>query len=315
MISIRHIMRVSYASLLFGHLSTPIVSAQSSDVTTPIIQAEQQTPLQISPQTERDVGVTSVQADTVYVGTYGTRETNVAARTDVNQNFCIDVITGFPNDDQVSRYQFFKLTDELALDSDIEFKRALMAYEQDPIPTDIPILDVVELIANPVLRQAAPEVVVASMHHLIEFNGRCAPYVMGQISSLTAFDPTLTDSDIVIAEDALYLRQILLDSLARLGASESPIHKVAVLNYTDALVRSRDAIEFQAYENDVSDVEALFMSDLDGRLARSNDLINNEIDREILGDAVNLSDDLIGDLKRKQKEEGVRTLARILNRF
>lgn len=232
-----------------------------------------------------------------------------------HQDYCISVISGFPNEDQVSRYQFFKLTDELAIDADPGFITALQAYEQNPLPSDIPVLDVIETIANPVLRQAAPEVIVASMHHLIDFNQKCSPYLEGQISSLTAFDMTLTDSDIVIAEDALYLRQILLDSLARLGVEENPVHKVAALNYSNALVLARDTIEFKAYEDDVSDVEAIFMSDLDGRLARSNDLINGEIDREILGDAVTLSDDLIDDLRRKQKEENVRTLARILNRY
>lgn len=243
-----------------------------------------------------------------------TSTTSETARVDPHQDFCISVITGFPNDDQVSRYQFFKLTDELAVDADPEFVRALQAYQGDPLPTDIPVLDVIETIANPVLRQAAPEIVVASMHHLIDFNQKCDPYLVGQISSLTAFDATLKDSDIVIAEDALYLRQILLDSLSRLGVDNSAVHKTAALNYSNALVRSRDAIEFQAYEDDVSDVEAIFMNDLDGRLARSNDIINSEIDREAFGDAVTLSNDLIADLKRKEKEQGLRTLSRILNR-
>jgi len=157
------------------------------------------------------------------------------ARVDPHQDFCISVITGFPNDDQVSRYQFFKLTDELAVDADPEFVRALQAYEGDPLPTDIAVLDVIETIANPVLRQAAPEIVVASMHHLIDFNQKCDPYLVGQISSLTAFDATLKNSDVVIAEDALYLRQILLDSLSRLGVEDSPVHKILMLWYVRAM--------------------------------------------------------------------------------
>ena len=240
---------------------------------------------------------------------------NAVANTDAYQDFCISVITGFPNDDQVARYQFFKLTDELAEDAGADFKQILTAYQDEPLPTDIPVLEVIELIANPVLRQAAPEVVVASMYYLIDFKQKCDPYVGGQIASLKAFDSSLINSDIVIAEDALYLRQILLDSLSRLGAETDETHRVAMLNYSEALVRSRDAIEFQAYEDDVSDIESLFMEDLDGRLAKSNDIINNEIDREILGDAITISDDLIEDLKRKQKEEDLRTLARILNRY
>lgn len=256
--------------------------------------------------------VSSVEASTINALS---STQNAVANTDAYQDFCISVITGFPNDDQVARYQFFKLTDELAEDAGADFKQTLTAYQDEPLPTDIPVLEVIELIANPVLRQAAPEVVVASMYHLIDFKQKCDPYVGGQIASLKAFDSSLINSDIVIAEDALYLRQILLDSLSRLGAETDETHRVAMLNYSEALVRSRDAIEFQAYEDDVSDIESLFMEDLDGRLAKSNDIINNEIDREILGDAITISDDLIEDLKRKQKEEDLRTLARILNRY
>lgn len=240
---------------------------------------------------------------------------NAVPITDINQDYCITIITGFPNDDQVSRYQFFKLTEQLSIDVEPDFKAALVAHQGDPFPADIPVLDVIEVIANPVLRQAAPEVVVSAMHHLIDFNQKCEPYLSGQISSLLAYDATLSDSDIVIAEDALYLRQILLDSLSRLGADTDIAHSFAIENYNASLVRSRDAIEFKAYEDDVGDLEAIFMEDLDGRLAKSNDIINNEIDRELLGDSVGLSDDLIADLKRKQNEENIRTLARILNRY
>ena len=105
---------------------------------------------------------------------------NAVATTDVNQDYCIAIITGFPNEDQVSRYQFFKLTDELAVDVDPDFKAALIAHRGDPFPEDIPVLDVIEVIANPVLRQAAPEVVVSAMHHLIDFNQKCDPYLSDQ---------------------------------------------------------------------------------------------------------------------------------------
>ena len=320
MISFTHILRGLAAPILLSSLLAGTAYGQSPDnLNQETVNHETLTP-PLSQQTVSETEIAPIQDDTLYVGTYGAGQNSVSEnlgtpQTDPNQDFCINVITGFPNDDQVARYQFFKLTDELAVDAEPDFTRALMAYEQDPLPTDIPVIDVIELIANPVVRQAAPEVVVASMNHLIDFNLRCEPYLVGQISSLTAFDASLSDSDIVIAEDALYLRQILLESLARLGASESPSHQLAVLNYSDALVRSRDEIEFKAYENDVSDVEAIFMSDLDGRLARSNDIINNEIDREILGEALYLNEDLLDDIKRQRRADGIRTLNRILNRY
>lgn len=237
------------------------------------------------------------------------------AISDPYQDYCITVITGFPNDDSVARYQFFKLTEDLSVDATPAFVQILAAQDTGNFSADTPVLDIIETIANPVLRQAAPQIVIEAMHHLIDFNVKCEPYISGQVASLTAFDSSLKDSDIIIAEDALYLRQILLDSLVRLGADEDPIRKIEIDGYSNALVRARNAIEFKAYDDDVSDIESLFMEDLDGRLARSNDIINNEIDREVLGDAVILSNDMIENLKRKQKEENVRTLARILNRY
>ena len=294
----RFITFLGGAAVFAAVLASPSY-AQSTDVATDAV-------------IEAGTAITPSEVNPVNAPSY---DINAVANTDDHQDFCISVITGFPNDNQVSRYQFFKLTQDLSVDATSDFRQALISYQDDSLPRDIPVLDVIEIIANPVLRQAAPEIVVASMYHLIDFNHKCTSYVGGQIASLTAYDNALTESDIVIAEDALYLRQILLDSLSRLGANNSPIHGVAMGNYSTALVRARDTIEFAAYEGEVSDLESLFMEDLDGRLAKSNDIINNEIDREILGDAVTLSDDLIDDLRRKQKEEDLRTLARILNGF
>ena len=66
------------------------------------------------------------------------------------------------------------------------------------------------------------------------------------------------------------------------------------------------------FESDLVELEALYMDDLDGRLKRSNDLINEEMDREVLGDSISLSDSMINAEKRKTKERQIQTLFRIL---
>jgi len=231
------------------------------------------------------------------------------------QDYCITVMGGFPNDDMVARYQFFRLTEEIALDATPEFTAALDAYGDGSADERTPVLEVIENIANPVIRQAAPEIIVASMDHLVEFAQRCKPFIDGQVSSLSAYDASLKNSDPVIKEDALFLRQILFDSLSRLGADQDPIHGTAVQDYSRALIVTRDSIEFEAYAASIDDIEAIYMIDLDGRLARSNDMINREMDREILDDAVSLADDMNADLKRKDKENSIRTLFRILGQY
>jgi hypothetical protein len=103
--------------------------------------------------------------------------------------------------------------------------------------------------------------------------------------------------------------------LFRLNANKDPIHGADVTVYANALVRTRDRIEFTSYSADVDELEALYMTDLDGRLARSNDLINSEMNRETLGDAVTLSDDMNKQAKQKADREAVQTLLRILSRY
>jgi len=163
-----------------------------------------------------------------------------------------------------------------------------------------------------VLRQAAPEIVVANMAHIIGFADDCKTYVTGQINSLRAADNSLAQDDIVIAEDALYLRQVLSESLSRLDGEKDIVHGSAVNAYATSLIVSRDQIEFAGFDNDIGDLEALYLTDLDGRLARSNDVINSEMNRETLGDAVTLSDDLSIAANEQERVRSLNTLLRIL---
>ena len=232
-----------------------------------------------------------------------------------NQDYCITVMGSFPQGDNEARYQFYKLVSDMSEDADVDFRAALRAYGENKPSPDTPLLDVIEIIANPVIRQAAPEIVVANMGHLIAFNAKCPGIVAGQIQSLTAFDPTLSASDEVIAEDALYLRQILSESLDRLGVNDHPIHGPHARAYARSLVTTRDAVEYAAFESEIDELESIFMTDLDGRLARSNNIINEEANREILDDAVTLAGDMNRDAEEKQKQENIMTLFRILGRY
>jgi len=232
-----------------------------------------------------------------------------------SQDYCISVMSAFPNDDIVPRYQFFKLTEQMAVGATPEFKATLEHFGDGDVDPAMPVIDVIEAIANPVIRQAAPELAIAYMGHLIDFAGRCETYIDGQVASLVAYNPNLAFDDAVIAEDALYLRQILSDSLMRLDADKNPAYSGAVNGYATSLVAMRDNIEFQAYASEIGEIEALYMTDLDGRLARSNDIINSEINRETLGDAVALSDDMNRQAKEMEKRRSIETLLRILSRY
>lgn len=230
-----------------------------------------------------------------------------------NQDRCIAQMAEFPTDDPTARYQFFKLVSDMAYGADADARALFNHYGQPAVEAGTPVLSVIEDIANPVLRQAAPEIIVSSMHHLVDFAQSCEVYINGQTDSLLAFDATLANPELntAIAEDALFLRQILSESLSRLGADDDAVWAGAAARYSRTLVAQRDAVEFSAFETDIAELETLFMEDLDGRLARSNDVINSEMDREILGDAIQVSDDMNEAALEQAKQERIYRLFRI----
>ena len=233
-----------------------------------------------------------------------------------SQERCITILTGFPEVDYEERYQFFRLIEAMGTDATPAFRDALSYYGEGEVPADAPIPDVIEAIANPVLRQAAPSLAVAQMGHLIEFSKTCESFISGQVSSLEAYDSALGTAEFntVIGEDALFLRQVVADALYRLEGDKDPLHSDAITTYARSLVTARNNIEFASFESEVDQIEALFLSDLDGRLARSNDIINNEMSAESIASAISLADDLndsARDQARRHRQENIIRIFRI----
>ena len=242
---------------------------------------------------------------------YGLNEASTAPAN--NQSRCISQMAEFPTDDPTARYQFFKLISDIGYGAEGESRALFDHYGQPAVEIGTPVLSVIEDIANPVLRQAAPEIIVSSMNFLIDFADACEVFIKGQTDSLIAFDNTLTNPELnsAIAEDALFLRQILTESLSRLGADTDPNWEGAAHSYSRSLIQQRDAVEFSAFETDITELESLFMDDLDGRLARSNEVINSEMDREILGDSISLARQMNEDAKKKAREDRLYRLLRL----
>lgn len=225
---------------------------------------------------------------------------------------CVVMMSGFPDDSPESRYVFFRLSQELAKDVSPELSVLMARYmaenETRRLPAGWPMIDVIEDIADPVLRQAAPAQTVASMSHIAYFDALCGPFVQGQVDSLLAFNPVLAETDIVIREDALYLRQILSEALDRLGGGDNN----AAQAYAASLVTERDDIEYVGFVDEVDELETLFMGDLDTKLSRSNDAVNEGVDVEAFQDAATLARDMDGQAREKAQQERLYSLVRIL---
>jgi hypothetical protein len=234
-----------------------------------------------------------------------------------NQERCITILTGFPDIGYEERYQFFRLIEEMGVDATPAFRRALSHYGEGEVPAETPIPEVIEMIANPVLRQAAPSLAVAQMGHLIAFSKTCERFISGQVASLKAYDSALGTAELntVIGEDALFLRQVVADALYRLEADKDPLHSDAVITYARSLVSARNNIEFASFESEVDQIEALFLSDLDGRLARSNDIINNEMSAESIASAILLADDLNDSAREQARRTRQENIIRIFRIF
>jgi len=233
------------------------------------------------------------------------------------QERCITTMAGFPNDNVTARYQFFKLTQMMAVDTTPDFRAAMGQYGEGQVSAETPLLEIIDGIANPVMRQALPSLTVAQSAFLIEFALDCKRFVDGQMVSLVAVDPNLTNAEFneIISEDALFLRQVLSDALFRLGANVDPVYGSAIEANAQALLRSRDLIEYASFDTSISELEALYMDDLDGRLARVNELINSEMERELLDASVALADDMSEATRKEQERRVVRTLFGILNSY
>ncbi len=203
----------------------------------------------------------------------------------------------------------------MAREATPEFRELLAHYASTTISEKTPVRKVVEGMANPVLKQAAPRLVVAQSAWMINFAQECKSQIDGQIKALYAYDKDLkmVDFNTTIDKDALYLRQILVDTLYRLDVNKDPKYGPVLKTYAHALVRTRNGIEYTAYNGEVGDIEAQFMGDLDKRLARSNDIVNSEMDRNALADSVALANDMNEATKREEQARQVQTLIRILN--
>ncbi|MEO0467310.1 MAG: hypothetical protein AAF216_12275 [Pseudomonadota bacterium] len=227
---------------------------------------------------------------------------------------CIAMMAGFPDDSLASRYQFFRLIQEMSRGMTPEVRMALAAYSSGTVSIEAPVMETIEDITNPVLRQAAPAVTVAQMDHLIGFGTDCATYIDGQVTGLAAADPSLNEPafNLAIGQDALFLRQILLDSLYRLGADVDPQHGAVVANYQRGLVRLRDDMEFAAFDAELAELEALALGDLGDRLDTANASINDGMYDDSTGSAVRLAKDMSDAARRESQQRMARILIDIL---
>lgn len=235
----------------------------------------------------------------------------------VANEICIQQMAGFPDSSPQARYQFYRLVQASAVGADAGLLDALAAYGGGGISADTPMIETVEEIANPVMRQAAPQLIVAQMAHLIGFAQDCAPYIDGQVRAYVATDPGLADPQYnrEIGEDALFLRSVLLDTLYRLEADADPHFGAAVSRYQRSIVTQRDEIEFAAFDSELAELEAIALGDLGDRLDMANASVNDTLDQGQLDAAIGLSRDMSEAYQRESRARMAQVFIEILGRY
>ena len=241
----------------------------------------------------------------------------LSAELAARQEGCLVMMSGFPDNGPVARYQFFRLVEEMALSATPELMQLIAYNTTGDVAPGTPIVTIIEEIANPVLRQAGPDLILGHTSYLIGFAQNCDTYIAGQVQALQSLDAVASISadpafEEVIAEDALYLRQIFTDALYRLDLHESGAQGEAVAAYSESLAQRRDDIEFARFESEIGDLEELYLGDLDQRLLMSNDMINGEMDQSATSSSVALSDDMNEAAREKHRENMLQTIAAIL---
>lgn len=241
----------------------------------------------------------------------------VALPASPEQEMCMQIISSFPAENPSVRYQFFRLARSFGKGANPEFVTALDKFASQDVTMQTELTDVIEGMNNPVLRQADPALVAGYGKYLVNFATKCNQQIESQINALHAYDVDLKDVafNIVIDEDALYLRQILSDSLYSLDGDKDPIYGAVIRAYANDLVHMRDNMEYTVFNAEIGDIEALYMGDLDEKLARSNDIVNSEMDREMLNSSIGLADDMSNSMIKQEKRRTVQTLINILNGY
>lgn len=224
--------------------------------------------------------------------------------------YCLSVMAGFPDDAQ-SRFTFYHLVELLHEGADPGIYASLDAYSSDSVAAETPVVDVLDYIANPVMRQALPGSVLAHLNHLVKFDRKCGAFIQSQKQTLAVVDPSVMHRDFrgSVLQDALFLRQVMIEAFYQMSAHEDPVHREAVLS----LGRSADALRanknVEAFGEELDEL-------LDEVLLEYNDLRENQrfavLDDSLQREQVRSDQEMLNQMNKGARTQGYENIAQTI---
>jgi hypothetical protein len=223
------------------------------------------------------------------------------------------MMTGFPDESLINRYQFFRLIQSMKAGVDIDMRGALAHYSEAADMTGMTIVETVQNLSDPVILQSAPAFALTNAGRLIRYAEDCGAFISSQVRSIEYAEPSVTDADMeeVLAEDAIFLRALVLQSLESLSASDHPIYGPALQRYEGATIYIRNEAEFIGFEAELEALTNETIADIDEKLALHLDMVEGDLDKE----SISTSSDMLESMNQTSKEESHRGVYQTLNRI
>jgi hypothetical protein len=244
---------------------------------------------------------TLASAQENFVETVSTNDIQTFRQTATNSDLCIRMMAGFPDDSLANRYQFYRLINmmENGVDSGVldalDHFGARNSFGQDTV------IDVVTNLSDPVMLQSAPRYSIGNAAQLIEYAQTCRPFINAQIASIEVAEPSVTEArfEEQLAEDAVYLRALVVQSLESVSAHIHPIHGPAVTRYQNATINIRNEAEFVGFEAELDALSFETLAEMDQQLVVQQQVVEGDIDKEI----VSSSTQMVQSMNQASKEE------------
>lgn len=253
------------------------------------------------------------QAATTSIVSIEQQNMQLIHQTAVNSDLCIRMMAGFPDESLVNRYQFYRLIDMMEDGADSGVNAALEHFGAKNSLGQETVVDVVRNLSDPVMLQSAPRYTVGNAAQLIEYAQQCRPFISAQIASIEVAEPSVTDPlfEEQLAEDAVYLRALVVQSLESVSAQIHPVHGPAVLRYQNATVNIRNEAEFVGFAAELDSLSLETLVELDEKLVLHQDVIEDDIDKEV----VSSSNQMVQSMNQSSKEESDRKVNYIMWRI
>lgn len=219
--------------------------------------------------------------------------------------YCAQMMSGFPNTEMQNRYHFFTLVNHLTEGYTEDLDAAVVQFSNYPLEAGTPVVDVIEEIVDPVLRQADPTFGLSQVRHLIQFGQTCREFTSSQLNAIELMHPEFTEPEfqLGIVEDALFIRSVLSDALRELRAHEDPVHGRPVLSYERETEMLRDTAERTLVKRDMDNLYAEFEEDIEQRFAMVESTDVGTTDTEATSTAVKTWKDLNNASRRERRAE------------